>query len=297
VGVIVALVVGDAVAINGLTVAILVTVSLALSVLVLRFSGGAANQLPITVLFVLAVVSLGQKSYGVGRAVDTIIGAATGAVVSLAFPASRLREAHDALGRLAAEAAECLDAMGAGLQQPWSEEVTSAWEDRAQRARTGLARRAVDAVGSGRRAARWNHRDRGHLGDLSRYEDMAPRLERISIGVSEIARDLDRAAARRPDPHPSTPKLGALLEALADAVRAVGHQLDAPQDERAMDAALQNVRLRRTETQQGATRRARLAVNTDGADVLDPAADELLVYTAVLVQADAIVADLLPRPR
>ena len=64
IGVIVALIVGDAVPINGLTVAILVTVSLAISVLVLRFSGGAANQLPITVLFVLAVVSLGQRSYG-----------------------------------------------------------------------------------------------------------------------------------------------------------------------------------------------------------------------------------------
>jgi uncharacterized membrane protein YccC len=296
-GVIVALVVGDAVPINGLTVAILVTVSLALSVLLLRFSGGAANQLPITVLFVLAVVSLGQRSYGIGRAVDTIIGAAVGAVVSLAFPASRLQDAHDALGRLATEVAGCLGAMGAGLQQPWSEEATSAWEDRAQRARTGLARRAVDAVGSGRRAARWNHRDRGHLGDLSWYEDMAPRLERISIGVSEIARDLDRTAARRSDPHPPTPKLGALLEALADAVRAVGVQLDAPEDEYTMRAALQNVRLRRDETQEGATRRARLAVDADGGNALDPAADELLAYGAVLVQADAIVADLFPATR
>ena len=223
IGVIVALIVGDAVPINGLTVAILVTVSLAISVLVLRFSGGAANQLPITVLFVLAVVSLGQRSYGIGRAVDTIIGAAIGGVVSLAFPASRLQDAHDALARLAAEVADASVRWEPVCKQPWSEEATSAWEERAQRARTRLARRAVDAVGSGRGAARWNYRDRRHLGDLGRYEDMAPRLERISIGVAEIARDLDRRGGDRSDPHPPTPKLGALLDALADAVRAVGH--------------------------------------------------------------------------
>jgi hypothetical protein len=123
---------------------------------------------------------------------------------------------------------------------------------------------------------------------------MAPRLERISVGVSEIARDLDRAAARRPDPHPPTPKLGALLAALADAVGALGHQLDAPRDEHTMRAALQDVRLRRDENHQAATRRAPLAVDADGGNALDPAADEWLEYAAVLVQADAIVADLLP---
>lgn len=297
VGVIVALVVGTAVPLNGVTVGILVTVSLGLSVLVFRFSGGSANQLPITVLLVLAVVSFGQKNYGIGRAVDTIIGAATGGVISVAFPASRLREAHDALARLAAEVAGCLGAMAAGLRQPWPPDATSSWEDRAQHARTRLARRAVDAIGSGRRAARWNYRDRRHLGDLTRYEDIAPRLERISVGVSAIARDLDRTAARSPYPHPPLPKLGGLLAALADAVLALGHQLDAPQDEYALRVALQEVHLRRDEAHHGATRRAQLAVDAERGNALDPAADEWLEYTAVLAQADAIVTDLSPRPR
>ena len=139
-GVLVALLVGTAVPLNGLTVAILTLVSLGLSVLVFRFSGGAANQLPITVLLVLAVVSYGQKNYGLGRAVDTIIGAAVGGAVSVVFPTSRLREAHDALARLAADVVACLGAMGAGMQEPWTADATSAWEDRAQRARTRLAR-------------------------------------------------------------------------------------------------------------------------------------------------------------
>jgi len=293
-GVIIALIIGDAVPLNGLTVGILVTVALGISVFVLRLSGNPANQLPITLLLVLAVVSYGQRSYGVGRAVDTIIGAAIGGLVSLALPASRLREARSALARLSVELADCLATMGAGVTRPWSDQMTSAWEARAQRARTRLARRAVDAVGSGRKAARWNYRDRGHLDDLAQYEDLAPRLERISIGVSEIARDLDRTAAQTPGDHTPTPRLGALLTALADAVQALGDQLDTPGDDRALHAALREVEVRRDESRQGATRRAQLAVD-GGANALDPAADEWLAYGAVLVQADAIVTDLVPK--
>jgi hypothetical protein len=171
--------------------------------------------------------------------------------------------------------------------------MTSAWEARAQQARTRLARRAVDAVGSGRTAARWNYRDRRHLGDLAQYEDLAPRLERIGIAVSEIARDLDATASQTPGDHAPTPRLGGLLTALADAVRGLGAQLDTPGDDRELQAALHEVGVHRDESRRGATSRARLAVDA-GTSALDPAADEWLAYGAVLVQADAIVADLAP---
>jgi uncharacterized membrane protein YgaE (UPF0421/DUF939 family) len=296
VGVVVALVIGDAVPLNAVSIAVLVTVSLGISVLVLRFSGGAANQLPITVLLIVAVVSAGQKSYGVGRAVDTLIGAAIGGAVAVALPASRLRDGRDALARLASELANCLEAMGRGVQQPWTPEATEAWEDRAQRIRSRLARRAVDAVGSGRRAARWNYRDRRHLGVLALYEDMAPRLERVSVSVAEIARDLDRTAARSSGGHQPTPKLGALLDALASAVAAYGRQLDDREYERALQGALDDVHIRRIAGQRGATRRARLAVDTGARTTPDPAADEWLDYGSILLQADAIAADLRPEP-
>jgi len=290
-GVIVALAIGDAVPLNGWTVALLVTVSLGLAVIGLRFSGAAANQLPITVLLILAVVSAGQKSYGIGRAVDTLIGAAIGGVVSLALPASRLDEARDALTRLGSELTSCLAAMGGVVEQAWSHEAVDAWDDRAQRIRTRVARRAVDAVGTGRRAARWNYRDRRHLADLDRYEQMAPRLERISIGVAEITRDLERSASRITGEHSPTPRLGALLRALAGAVGAYTRQIDDPDDGPLRDA-LAELQLRRAEGQQGATRRARLAV--DGGDIVDPAAGEWLDYGSILLRADAIAADLEP---
>jgi uncharacterized membrane protein YgaE (UPF0421/DUF939 family) len=294
VGVVIALAIGDAVPLNAWSVAILVTVSLGISVIGLRFSGGEANQLPITVLLVLAVVSNGQKSYGIGRAVDTVIGAAIGGAVSVALPASRLQDAREALTRLSSEVAACLAAMGRGVQQPWTAEATDAWEDRAQRIRGRLARRAVDAVGSGRRAARWNYRDRRRLGDLGLYEEMAPRLDRVSVSVSEIARDLDRTAARAPGPHAPTPNLGALLDALASAVETYGHRLNGAFDPNALPGALEDVRVRRRATQQGATRRARLAVDASAATMRDPAADEWLDYGSILLQADSIVADLEP---
>jgi uncharacterized membrane protein YgaE (UPF0421/DUF939 family) len=296
VGVVIALAIGDAVPLNALSVGILVTVSLGISVVVLRFSGGEANQLPITVLLILAVVSNGQKSYGIGRAVDTVIGAAIGAAVVVALPASRLQDARDALTRLAAEIADCLAGMGRGVQQPWTAEVTEAWQDRAQRIRGRLARRAVDTVGSGRRAARWNYRDRRHLDDLDRYETMAPRLERVTVSVSEIARDLDRTAARTPGPHPPTPKLGALLDALASTVEAYGRPLRGTDDESALLVALEDVRACRAAGQRGATRRARLAVDADEASARDPAADEWLDYGSILLHADSIAADLRPEP-
>jgi uncharacterized membrane protein YgaE (UPF0421/DUF939 family) len=294
IGVVVALAIGDAVPLNALTVAILVTVSLLVSVAVLRFSGGAANQLPITVLLILAVVSNGQKSYGVGRAVDTIIGAAIGAAVAVALPASRLQDAREALAQLADALAGCLATMGHGVQQTWTEEATDVWQDRAQRIRSRQARRAVDVVGSGRRAARWNYRDRRRLDDLGRYEEMTPRLERISVSVSEIARDLDHTAARAPGPHQPTPRLGALLLALASAVEAYGGGLDGTGGDRALRSAVEEVHIHRAATQQGATRRARLAVDDDAAGAHDPAADEWLDYGSILLQADSIAADLRP---
>ena len=62
--------------------------------------------------------------------VDTILGAAIGVGVSLAFPASRLVDARQTLERLADSVAGVLESMGAGLQQTWSTEQTEDWRRR-----------------------------------------------------------------------------------------------------------------------------------------------------------------------
>src|SRR3954453_7923543 len=90
VGVLVALVIGDALEINAVTITLLVAVSLGLAELGLRLPPSAARQVPVSVLVVLAAVNSTGERQGWDRALDTVLGAATGVVVSLVLPASRL---------------------------------------------------------------------------------------------------------------------------------------------------------------------------------------------------------------
>ena len=100
-GVLVALAIGDALALTGFTVGLLVAVSLGIAQLVLRLPAGSARQVPISILVVLTAVASSPESSGWSRAVDTVVGAAVGVAVSLVLPASRLIDARQTLGRLA----------------------------------------------------------------------------------------------------------------------------------------------------------------------------------------------------
>ena len=244
-GVLVALALGDALSLNAITVAVLVAVSLGIAELVLRLPASSARQVPVSIMVVLTAATANPSSSGWGRAVDTVIGAAVGVVVSLALPASRLVDARQTLDRLGSSLSEVLEAMGAGLQQAWSTAQTEEWRRRARTTRDRLVDQAVEAVGNGHEAARWNVRDRRHIVELGRYEEVMPRLERTAIGVSVISRGLDDHARLGGTTHPGMPAMGALLVALADAVRALvedvlGHPVDP-----GVEAALAEVHVRR----------------------------------------------------
>ena len=146
-GVLIALAIGDALDLNGFTVALLVAVSLGVAQLVLRLPPSAARQVPISGLVVLSAVASSPGSSGWRRGLDTVIGAAIGVVVSLVLPASRLVDARQTLERLADSIAGVLEAMGSGLQQSWSAEQTADWR-RSARARYASA-------SSTKRTRRW----------------------------------------------------------------------------------------------------------------------------------------------
>jgi hypothetical protein len=244
-GALLALAVGDALDLNGLTVAVLVAVSLGVAQLVLRLPPSAARQVPISGLVVLSAVTSSPGTSGWQRGLDTVIGAAIGVVVSLGLPASRLVDARQTLERLADGIGGVLGAMDAGLQQSWSAEQTADWRRSARTVRERLVDQADEAVGNGRDAARWNIRDRRHLGVLGRYEDVMPRLERTAIGVSVISRGLDDHAHLAGTTHRAMPAMGALLGTLGGAVRAlVRDVLDEP-DGADLAASLAEVRERR----------------------------------------------------
>jgi hypothetical protein len=295
-GVLLALAIGDALEWNALTVAVLVAVSLGVAELVLRLPASAARQVPISGLVVLTTASLSPESSAWRRAVDTVIGAAVGIVVSLILPASRLVDARQTLERLAANLGDVLETMGSGLQQPWSTDQTAEWRRTARTARERLVPQAAEAVGSSRETAQWNVRDRRHVDVLGRYEAIMPRLERTAIGVSVISRGLDDHARLAAAAHPAMPGMGALFVALAGAVRASVLNVLGEADDDSVARSLAEVQARRKACLRGAFRRARLAL--DHGESGDAQAEgEWLGYAALLVQVDRIVGDLgAPQP-
>jgi uncharacterized membrane protein YgaE (UPF0421/DUF939 family) len=291
-GVLLALAVGDALDLNGLTVALIVVVSLGVAQLVLRLPPAAARQVPISGLVVLSAVSLSPGSSAWLRAVDTLVGAGIGIVVSLVLPASRLVDARQTLERLADSLGAVLDTMGTGLQQPWSTEQTADWRRTARTTRERLVRQAAEAVGNGREAAQWNVRDRRHIGVLGRYEEVVPRLERTAIGVSVISRGLDDHAHLAGTTHQAMPAMGALLVTLAGAVRTLVAHVLGTADQAAVDRSIADVREHRSRCVRGAFRRAQLVLAQDEGVHDDALEGEWLGYTALLVQVDRIVGDL-----
>jgi uncharacterized membrane protein YgaE (UPF0421/DUF939 family) len=290
-GVIAALAISRWLDLNSVTVTLLVAVSLGVAELGLRLPRAAARQVPVSMLVVLAAVSLHNERQGWHRVVDTVVGAAVGVGISLVFPASRLVDARQTLDRLSDSVAKLLESMGAGLQETWSIEQTEAWRRQARVTRGRLVDQAMEAVGNGREAARWNVRDRRHIEELTRFEEAMPRLERTAIGVSVISRGLDDHARMTGTSHKSMPAMGQLLIALAAAVRAtVTSVLDSSQHAD-ISATLDEVRARRDVCMQAASRRARHAIDQEDADPVI-AEGEWLNYAAMLVQVDRIVADL-----
>jgi uncharacterized membrane protein YgaE (UPF0421/DUF939 family) len=295
-GVLLAVAIGDALNLNGFTVAVLVAVSLGVAQLVLRLPPSAARQVPISGLVVLSAVASSPGSSGWERGLDTIIGAAVGVVVSLVLPASRVVDARQTLERLADSIGGVLEAMGSGLHESWSTAQTAEWRRTARTVRARLVDQANEAVGNGRDVARWNFRDRRHVDVLARYEEVMPRLERTAIGVSVISRGLDDHAHLSATTHRAMPAMGALLLALGGAVRALVHDVLGAPESGGLAAWLAEVRGQRERCVRGASRRARLAIEHDqeaGADELE---GEWLSYAALLVQVDRIVGDLSAPP-
>ena len=291
-GVLTALAISDALSLNAFTVALVVGVSLGLAQLVLRLPAAAARQVPISVLVVLTAVAASPNQLGWRRAGETLIGATVGVVMSLALPASRLVDGRQTIQRLGDGVCGVLQSMALGLREPWSTDQTRAWRRVSHTVRDRLVDQAREAVGDGRNAARWNIRDRRHLTVLGRYEDAMPCLERTAIGVWAIARGLDDHARLRNEPHRAMPAMGALFAALAAAIAEyVRNVLGASQDA-AVVAALDEVQTRRDRCMQGASRRARLALEcAAGEDQLE-VEGEWIGYVSLLVQTDRIAADL-----
>jgi uncharacterized membrane protein YccC len=297
-GVLLAIAIGDAFGLNALTVGLLTGISLAIGQFVLRLPRPAATQIPVSILVVMAALANHQDTYPGQRALDTVIGAAVGVVVSLAFPASRRTDARQTLERLGQALGSMLADMSAGLQTPWTTAQTAEWRRTARVARDRLVEDTKEAVGNGREAAQWNVRDRRHIAELGRYEDVLPRLERTAIGVSAISRGLDDHARLTGGEHRPMPDMAALLAALGTLIEAVVRDVLGQAESGEDTRALEEVQARRAPCARAAFRQAQRALGGAVAAVGDADGDrdqpdtEWMSYTALLVQVDRIVDDL-----
>lgn len=291
IGVLAAVALGTHLSLNALSIGLLTGLTLAVAQLLLRLPRQAANQVPVSLLVVMAATSSGIDDAPWARTWATVIGASVGVAVSLALPASRVKDGRETLGRLSESTAHLLDAIAEALTGTWSLEQTAEWRHTARVTRQRLVGEAADAVGNSRESAHWNVRDRAHVGELSRYEEALPRLERTAIGVWTLARGLDHHATLNGGEHHEMPDMAALLAAVAELVRAFTADALVGRDERtgpAVDAAT-----KARETCASRAGHQSLAALDRG----DPAYEERperewMSYTALLVQLDRIIDDL-----
>ena len=119
-----------------------------------------------------------------------------------------------------------------------------------------------------------------------------PRLERAAIGVSVISRGLDDHAHLSGTTHGAMPAMGALLDLAGGAPCGLSARTcSATRHADRVASSLAEVQARRDRCAQGASRRARLALEDH--DEPDHELEvEWLGYAALLVQVERIVGDL-----
>jgi hypothetical protein len=221
-------------------------------------------EVPISAMLVLGVgYSAGAESVGAGRIVETLVGAAVGVLVNVAFPpAVQTRYAGRAVEKFAEEIAGLLagaaDALAAGAVEP---EQAARWLDDARRLNRHAPRvdRALEHAEESRRL---NVRALGTPRSERSLRDGLDGLEHTSVSVRTLFRALYDATAERTgvaeDPaYAAEVRRGAaaLMARIAAVVGAFGRLLQAEVEgsggaqNAELTAALEALRLARAEVE------------------------------------------------
>jgi hypothetical protein len=208
-----------------------ITILAALVIGILLRLGDHTLEVPVSAMLVLAVTGQAGTA-AVDRIAETLIGAATGVVVSfLLRPPMYVQPAGDAIGQLAAEEAELLTAMGTELTEGWSGEQARAFQDRARELDRPL-RTARIALARGEESLRLNPRQRRVREGASSLRAALAALEHAAVQVRGITLDLADLAEAVESSDQAEPELlialGALLVELGVGLSAFG-QLVAPE--------------------------------------------------------------------
>jgi len=222
-GVLVAVLLSKVVGLSWWSLAIVIFASLVVGQLL--HLGEQQLEVPISAMLVLAVTGQTQAAAQT-RVLETLVGAVTGVAVALLGRPVYVQPAGDAIGNLADDMTQLLEAMGEELTDGWSSEQARGWVRRT-RELDGPLRLAETALARGEDSLRLNPRRRRVLEGTSSLRAGLAALEHSAVQIRGICRDLADLAERIEERGHAEPEvliaLGRLLVELSGGVAAFGH--------------------------------------------------------------------------
>ena len=223
IGIVVAIWLGGLIGLHAWSISLIVALGFLVGK-VLRLNGGAAAQIPINGLFVLA---LGSAQSG-QRFLDTLIGAGVAVVVNFAIvPPNYVSAATRSVVDLGDGIVDVLSAIADGISRPWRIEQATGWlreareQGRASTAAESDVDRAAQSLELHPGRASWA----SALGRLQQANDT---LQIVEVQVRTLSRTIRDIATKVPASdglQPPMPMASATLSATARAIEAFAHTL------------------------------------------------------------------------
>ncbi|HOZ60188.1 MAG TPA: aromatic acid exporter family protein [Nakamurella multipartita] len=220
-GILVAIWLGSIIGLHAWSIALIVAIGF-LAGKVLRLGPGAAAQIPINGLFVLALGSSGIEQ----RFLDTLIGAGVAVVVNFVIiPPNHVAAATRAVATLADGVVDAMSTMATGIGRPWPSRDAMAWLLDA-RALGRLSAGAEGEVGKAAQSLSLHPTRASWAASMTRLRQANETLQVVELQCRTIARtvrDLSVKIPERDGRQLPMPMASAMLLATADAVEAFAH--------------------------------------------------------------------------
>ena len=191
---------------------------------VLRLNGGAAAQIPINGLFVLALGSAQVEQ----RFLDTLIGAAIAVAVNFAIvPPNYVGEATRSVSSFGDGLVEVLGTIAGGITGPWTSAMAADWL-RTAREQGRFATAADSDVDKATQSLHLHPGRSSWANALDRLQQANDTLQIVEVQVRTLARTVRDIATKVPDcdgSQPPMPMASAMLTAAADAIEAFAHTM------------------------------------------------------------------------
>ena len=285
IGILVAIWLGGLIGLHAWSIALIVAVGFLIGK-ALRLNGGAAAQIPINGLFVLALGSAQVEQ----RFLDTLIGAGVAVAVNVAVvPPNYVSSATRSVAAFADSLVEVLAGIAAGITRPWTFDQASGWL-RTAREQGRFATAAESDVDKATQSLHLHPGRSSWANALDRLKQTNDTLQIVEVQVRTLARTVRDIASKVPDrdgSQPPMPMASAMMTAASDAIEAFAHTLlRAEKDAQAMvsgGAARRSIE----------NARAKIAeINADLADMLSANLVRGVFLGALVVETGRILDEL-----